>query len=81
LHYLFGIEQSSNVQVILIIFVSALASMSVFLGLDKGVKRLSELNLILALVFWPLYLLLVQVSICCKPPFKTWVRICRTYLA
>ncbi|ENV10636.1 hypothetical protein F966_00402 [Acinetobacter higginsii] len=50
LHYLFGIEQSSNVQVILIIFVSALASMSVFLGLDKGVKRLSELNLILALV-------------------------------
>jgi choline/glycine/proline betaine transport protein len=51
LHYLFGIEQSSNVQVILIIFVSALASMSVFLGLDKGVKRLSELNLILALVF------------------------------
>lgn len=50
LHYLFGIEQSSNVQVILTIFVSALASMSVFLGLDKGVKRLSELNLILALV-------------------------------
>lgn len=50
LHYLFGIEQSSNIQVILIIFVSALASMSVFLGLDKGVKRLSELNLILALV-------------------------------
>ncbi|MCY6413383.1 choline BCCT transporter BetT [Acinetobacter sp. VNH17] len=50
LHYLFGIEQSSNVQVILIIFVSALASLSVFLGLDKGVKRLSELNLILALV-------------------------------
>ncbi|MDH0031832.1 MULTISPECIES: choline BCCT transporter BetT [unclassified Acinetobacter] len=50
LHYLFGIEQSSNVQVILIIFVSALASLSVFLGLDKGVKRLSELNLILALL-------------------------------
>ncbi|ENU91083.1 hypothetical protein F971_03220, partial [Acinetobacter vivianii] len=50
LHYLFGIEQSSNVQVVLIIFVSALASLSVFLGLDKGVKRLSELNLILALV-------------------------------
>ncbi|WP_038345128.1 BCCT family transporter [Acinetobacter sp. A47] len=50
LHYLFGIEQSSQIQVGLIIFVSILASLSVFLGLDKGVKRLSELNLILALV-------------------------------
>ncbi|MEB3793151.1 choline BCCT transporter BetT [Acinetobacter sp. IK40] len=50
LHYLFGVEQSSYIQVGLIIFVSILASMSVFLGLDKGVKRLSELNLILALV-------------------------------
>ena len=30
--------------------VSTLASLSVFLGLDKGIKRLSELNLILALV-------------------------------
>ena len=49
LHYLFGVEQNSYVQVGLIIFVSILASMSVFLGLDKGVKRLSELNLILAL--------------------------------
>ena len=50
LHYLFGIEQSNHVQVILIIFVSILAALSVFLGLDKGIKRLSELNLILALV-------------------------------
>lgn len=50
LHYLFGVEQSSQVQVGLIVFVSILASMSVFLGLDKGVKRLSELNLVLALI-------------------------------
>lgn len=50
LHYLFGVEQSNQVQVGLIVFVSILASMSVFLGLDKGVKRLSELNLVLALV-------------------------------
>ena len=49
LNYLFGIEQAPSTQVILIIVVSAMASMSVFLGLDKGVKRLSELNLILAL--------------------------------
>lgn len=36
LHYLFGIEQSTTTQVLLIIFVSILASLSVFLGLDKG---------------------------------------------
>lgn len=50
LNYLFGIEQSSSTQIILIIVVSAMASLSVFFGLDKGIKRLSELNLVLALV-------------------------------
>ncbi|OTG69468.1 choline transporter [Acinetobacter sp. ANC 4470] len=50
LNYLFGIEQAPSTQVILIIVVSAMASMSVFLGLDKGIKRLSELNLGLALI-------------------------------
>ncbi|MEG0488240.1 MAG: choline BCCT transporter BetT [Acinetobacter sp.] len=50
LNYLFGWENSISTQIILIIFVSILASLSVFLGLDKGIKRLSELNLILALL-------------------------------
>ena len=50
LNYLFGIQQAPTTQVILIIVVSAMASRSVFLGLDKGIKRLSELNLILALI-------------------------------
>ena len=50
LNYLFGIEQSPSIQVILIVVVSTMASMSVFLGLDKGIKRLSELNLMLALI-------------------------------
>ena len=50
LNYLFGIQQSVAIQVGLIVFVSFLASLSVGLGLDKGIKRLSELNLILALV-------------------------------
>ncbi|MDM1246204.1 choline BCCT transporter BetT [Acinetobacter sp. R933-2] len=49
LSYLFGWETQISTQIILIIFVSALASLSVFLGLDKGIKRLSELNLVLAL--------------------------------
>ncbi|QIO04809.1 BCCT family transporter [Acinetobacter shaoyimingii] len=50
LNYLFGIEQSSTVQIVLIIVVSLMASLSVFFGLDKGIKRLSEINLVLALI-------------------------------
>lgn len=50
LNYLVGIEQSTGTQIGLIIFVSILAALSVFAGLDKGVKRLSELNLILAVI-------------------------------
>ena len=50
LNYLFGWESNISTQIFLIIVVSTLASLSVFLGLDKGIKRLSELNLILALV-------------------------------
>ena len=50
LNYLFGIEQAPSTQVILIIVVSAMAATSVFFGLDKGIKRLAELNLVLALL-------------------------------
>lgn len=50
LNYVFGIEQSPTNQIILIVVVSIMASLSVLFGLDKGIKRLSELNLILALV-------------------------------
>ncbi len=50
MNYLFGIQQSIGIQVGLIIFVTFLASLSVGFGLDKGIKRLSELNLVLALV-------------------------------
>jgi choline/glycine/proline betaine transport protein len=50
LNYLFGIEQAPSTQVVLIIVVSAMAATSVFFGLDKGVKRLAELNLVLVLL-------------------------------
>ena len=50
LNYLFGWENSISTQIMLIIFFISLASLSVFLGLDKGIKRLSELNLLLALL-------------------------------
>ena len=50
LNYLFAVPQSSSMQLLLIVVVSALAAMSVCLGLDKGIKRLAELNLGLAVV-------------------------------
>lgn len=51
LNHLFGITISVPVQVGLIIGITALATISVVLGLDGGVKRLSEINMIMAGVF------------------------------
>lgn len=50
LNYVFGVPRSTFVQVIIIFAVMAIASVSVLAGLDKGVRRLSELNLSMALV-------------------------------
>ena len=50
LNYVFAIPQSNMMQVILIVVVSAMAAASVCLGLEKGVKRLAELNLVLAVL-------------------------------
>ncbi|WP_169840401.1 BCCT family transporter [Corynebacterium sphenisci] len=46
---LYGIPESALVQVGLIIAVSAVACVSVALGLDRGIKRLSNLNIIAAI--------------------------------
>jgi choline/glycine/proline betaine transport protein len=48
LNYLFGIEVSQTVQLFIIIFIICLALVSVCSGLDKGIKRLSQLNMIMA---------------------------------
>lgn len=48
LSYLFGIEQSTTVQVFLIAGITGLATISVVLGLDGGIKKLSNINLFLA---------------------------------
>lgn len=58
LDYLFGIEESVAVQVGIIFIVMTLASISVVAGLDKGVRRLSELNLSIALLLLLFVLLL-----------------------
>lgn len=46
--YLFGVPSNTPVQLLLIAAITGMATLSVVMGLDKGVKRLSELNIILA---------------------------------
>ena len=48
LEYVYGIPVSTTAQVILIVAITAVALISVLRGLDGGVKRLSEFNMILA---------------------------------
>ena len=57
LNSLFGVGISTTTQVTLITVITAVAALSVMSGLDKGVKRLSQANMILAAVF-VLFLLL-----------------------
>ena len=48
LHEIFGITPSPTVTVLLIIGITAIALGSVMLGMDAGVKRLSEINMVMA---------------------------------
>ncbi len=48
LHFLLGVPNSIGVQLLLIVVTTALATVSVVLGLDAGIKRLSEINIVLA---------------------------------
>ena len=50
LNYLFGLPVSIMVQVALIAVITCAATVSVVAGLDAGIRRLSELNLVLALL-------------------------------
>jgi choline/glycine/proline betaine transport protein len=62
LNTLFGIQIDVPTQVTLIAVITAFATLSVMAGLDKGVRRLSQANMILAAVFM-LFLLLVGPTI------------------
>ncbi|WP_425055207.1 BCCT family transporter [Pseudomonas abyssi] len=50
LHYLFDIGTGNVTKVLLIVGITGLALLSVVAGLDKGVKRLSEINMVLAIL-------------------------------
>ncbi|OAB61679.1 hypothetical protein AY599_19105 [Leptolyngbya valderiana BDU 20041] len=57
LGYLFGVQQGAGTQVMLIAIITAIATVSVVLGLSAGIRRLSEVNLVLA------FLLLITVVV------------------
>ncbi len=57
LNYLFGVPLTDGMKVALIVAITLFALVSVVAGLEKGVKRLSEANMILAAVLLVLVLL------------------------
>jgi len=50
LHYLFGIQISPLLQIIIIVVITFFATLSLILGLNKGIRFLSEWNMRLAFV-------------------------------
>ncbi|MFW6067892.1 MAG: BCCT family transporter [Myxococcota bacterium] len=48
LHHLFGLPVGSMVQLVLIAIITGAATISLVTGVEKGIRRLSELNMILA---------------------------------
>lgn len=50
LSFLFDVEVSTSVQILMIAFITGMATISVVAGLDAGIRRLSKLNLLLAMI-------------------------------
>lgn len=50
LNYLFGLPTGTATEVLLVIAITAIALVSVIAGLEAGVKRLSEINMLLAVL-------------------------------
>lgn len=48
LNYLFGVDYNLSNQIFVIMVIAIVTSCSLYLGLSKGVRRLSEINLVLA---------------------------------
>ena len=57
LNYLFGIPTGTGTTAILIVVIIGIALASVIAGLDKGVKRLSWINMVMAGLLWLFVLL------------------------
>ena len=70
-NFLFGIESSIGLQVVIIIVVTGVAVISVVRGLEGGVKVLSNINMILALILLVFVVLAGSVSHFSVGCFKT----------
>lgn len=77
LNHLFGFEMSTGVQIVLIILITAMATLSLVLGLDKGIRRLSEWNMRFALILL-IFVVLVGPSVFI---FKSFVQNLGHYLS
>lgn len=66
LSYVFGLPQSLGIQVFLIAVITLMATVSVVLGLDGGIKRLSNINIFLAILIMLALLLLGDTSFLMK---------------
>jgi betaine/carnitine transporter, BCCT family len=62
LNEVFGIAPSPTVTVLLIVGITAIALGSVLMGMDNGVKRLSEINMIMAVVLFIFVILVTGVG-------------------
>ena len=58
LNYIFGVDSVQTTQLLIIFFITCIATISVVTGLKKGVKFLSKLNMTIALAFLAIVLLL-----------------------
>ena len=77
LHHVFGLPESTPVQIVLIVCITALATLSVVSGLDTGIRRLSELNLGLAVLLLLFILILGPTALL----LKTFVQNTGSYLS
>ena len=73
LNHLFGVPINETVQVILIVVITGLATISVVSGLDKGIRILSELNLGLAVLLLALVLCLGPTVLLLKSFVGWWL--------
>lgn len=77
LMHLFNVPQTTTIQVSLIIIITILAAGSVVLGVDKGIKRLSNLNMILAITLLIAVLVLGPTELL----FQSFVQNTGTYIS
>ena len=77
LSFLFGLPQTTGVQILLIAIITCFATISVVAGLDGGIKRLSNANMILAVALL-LFVLLFGETVFL---LKTFLQNTGTYLS